>query len=70
MAGVSSSCAPQTKRDTAFCAELADTIGLYVGNPVTQMGYPIGKVTSVQPLDVIGPARPARALIEASCRSG
>lgn len=48
VAGVSSSCVAETKRDAGYCAELADTIGLYVGNPVTQMGYPIGKVTSVQ----------------------
>jgi virulence factor Mce-like protein len=28
---------------------MPDSIGLYVGNPVTQMGYQIGKVTSVTP---------------------
>ena len=43
-----SSCAPQRSHDAAYCALMPDTIGLYVGNPVTQMGYPIGKVTSIQ----------------------
>jgi virulence factor Mce-like protein len=28
---------------------MPDSIGLYVGNPVTQMGYQIGKVTSITP---------------------
>jgi ABC-type transporter Mla subunit MlaD len=28
---------------------MADAIGLYPGNPVTQMGYQIGKVTNVTP---------------------
>lgn len=32
---------------TGYCADLADAIGLYVGNPVTQMGMPVGKVTGV-----------------------
>ncbi|NMO03745.1 MCE family protein [Gordonia sp. TBRC 11910] len=31
-----------------YCADLADAIGLYTGNPVTQMGMPVGKVTGVQ----------------------
>ncbi len=31
----------------AYCAIVPDSIGLYVGNPVTQMGYQIGKVTSI-----------------------
>jgi len=35
--------------ESGFCAYLPDTVGLYVGNPVTQMGYPIGAVTSIQP---------------------
>ncbi|CAJ1579460.1 MlaD family protein [[Mycobacterium] wendilense] len=40
-----------TRSDTAggYCAVLADGIGLYPGNPVTQMGYPIGTVTAVEP---------------------
>lgn len=35
--------------DRHFCAILPDAVGLYVGNPVTQMGYPIGSVTAVAP---------------------
>jgi phospholipid/cholesterol/gamma-HCH transport system substrate-binding protein len=51
---VSASCAPESRHDASYCALLPDTIGLYVGNPVTQMGYPIGKVTSIKagPKDV------------------
>ena len=48
-----SSCASPSRHDAAFCAFMPDTIGLYVGNPVTQMGYPIGTVTSIQ----AGPAQ-------------
>lgn len=32
-----------------YCALLPDSVGLYVNNPVTQMGYPIGTVTSITP---------------------
>ncbi|WP_424081469.1 MlaD family protein [Mycobacterium sp.] len=32
-----------------YCAILPDSIGLYPGNPVTQMGYRIGKVKTVSP---------------------
>ncbi|MGW0039429.1 MlaD family protein [Gordonia sp. NPDC003376] len=32
---------------TGFCADMPDAIGLYVGNPVTQMGYRVGEVTSI-----------------------
>ncbi len=31
-----------------YCADLPDVIGLYVGNPITQMGHQIGEVTSVR----------------------
>jgi phospholipid/cholesterol/gamma-HCH transport system substrate-binding protein len=34
-----------------FCAILSDSVGLYVGNPVTQLGYKIGTVDSVTPGD-------------------
>jgi phospholipid/cholesterol/gamma-HCH transport system substrate-binding protein len=34
-----------------FCAVMTDSVGLYVGNPVTQMGYKIGSVTSIEPRD-------------------
>jgi virulence factor Mce-like protein len=47
--GVSSSCAPEARNDaTSYCAFLPDTVGLYVGNPVSQMGYDIGKVTAIK----------------------
>lgn len=45
-----SSCTPLgTKQATKYCAIMPDSVGLYVNNPVTQMGYAIGKVTSVAP---------------------
>ena len=28
---------------------MPDSVGLYVGNPVTQMGYQIGKVKAITP---------------------
>ena len=34
-----------------FCAVMTDSVGLYAGNPVTQMGYKIGSVTSIEPRD-------------------
>ena len=34
-----------------YCAIMSDSVGLYVGNPVTQMGYPIGEVRRVEPHD-------------------
>ncbi|MBI3214213.1 MAG: MCE family protein [Mycobacterium sp.] len=43
-----SSCASSVQPSGAdFCAIMSDSIGLYVDNPVTQMGYPIGKVTAI-----------------------
>jgi virulence factor Mce-like protein len=45
---VASSCAMMGgEKHVAYCAIFPDTIGLYVGNPVTQMGYQIGEVTSI-----------------------
>lgn len=48
---LSASCASTTTqtRQAAYCAIMPDTVGLYVNNPVTQMGMPIGKVTAVTP---------------------
>ena len=44
----SSSCtSPGASNHADYCAIFPDTIGLYVGNPVTQMGYQIGKITSI-----------------------
>jgi phospholipid/cholesterol/gamma-HCH transport system substrate-binding protein len=34
-----------------FCAIMSDSVGLYVGNPVTQMGYKIGSVDSITASD-------------------
>lgn len=37
------------KPHAQYCAIMPDSIGLYAGNPVTQMGYQIGKVTGITP---------------------
>jgi len=39
----------QRQPHAQYCAIMPDSIGLYAGNPVTQMGYQIGKVTSITP---------------------
>ncbi len=47
---LSASCSPLRQSWHAdYCATMPDSIGLYAGNPVTQMGYQIGKVTSITP---------------------
>jgi phospholipid/cholesterol/gamma-HCH transport system substrate-binding protein len=38
---------PGEKPDVDYCAIMPDGIGLYVGNPVTQMGYKIGEVSAI-----------------------
>ncbi len=38
-----------TNHAAQYCAIMPDSVGLYVGNPVTQMGYAIGKVSSITP---------------------
>jgi phospholipid/cholesterol/gamma-HCH transport system substrate-binding protein len=44
------SCSSSTKSETAlYCATMPDSVGLYVGNPVTHLGYPIGEVASITP---------------------
>lgn len=44
------SCGGKTAgKASRFCAIMPDSIGLYVGNPVTQMGYKIGTVDGVAP---------------------
>jgi phospholipid/cholesterol/gamma-HCH transport system substrate-binding protein len=61
---------------TQYCAKLSDSIGLYVGNDVTQMGYKIGTVDSIIPNDssvevrftVIG-NRPVSSDVKAIIRS-
>src|SRR5690625_1571817 len=49
IAGSAVACAPERQQNGAYCAHLPDTVGLYVGNPVTQLGYPIGAITAIQP---------------------
>ncbi|ORL16016.1 MlaD family protein [Prescottella equi] len=34
-------------KGTTYCAEMPDSVGLYVGNPVTQMGFEVGTVDSI-----------------------
>ncbi|BBX00048.1 hypothetical protein MMOR_09840 [Mycolicibacterium moriokaense] len=47
---VASSCgAVGAGQRIAYCAIMPDSVGLYVGNPVTQMGFQIGEVTSIVP---------------------
>ncbi|WP_163765094.1 MlaD family protein [Mycolicibacterium parafortuitum] len=48
-AAVSSCGAQATASAPSRCALMPDAIGLYVGNPVTQMGYEIGEVTAIVP---------------------
>lgn len=51
VAGATSCGARHQSESTQFCAIMADGVGLYAGNPVTQMGYRIGTVESVTPGD-------------------
>ncbi|MEV5835934.1 MlaD family protein [Nocardia sp. NPDC052112] len=32
-----------------YCAQMPDSVGLYEGNPVTQMGFQVGQVDRIQP---------------------
>ncbi|WP_448406869.1 MlaD family protein [Mycolicibacterium sp. XJ647] len=48
IAAAGSGCTGDSGHDAAYCAYLPDTVGLYVGNPITQMGYPIGTITSIE----------------------
>ena len=42
------SCAPRrVSHHASYCAIMPDSVGLYAGNPVTQMGYRIGTVDTV-----------------------
>jgi virulence factor Mce-like protein len=50
LAVCATSCGRPAEAATArFCATMSDTVGLYIGNPVTQMGYKIGTVKSIAP---------------------
>ncbi|MDX1875984.1 MlaD family protein [Mycolicibacterium sp. 120266] len=43
-----SSCTSPAKSEAAhYCAIMPDSVGLYVDNPVTHLGFPIGKVAAV-----------------------
>lgn len=45
------SCASSNDRTEAvgYCATMPDSVGLYVNNAVTHLGFPIGKVTAITP---------------------
>jgi virulence factor Mce-like protein len=50
VAALCGSCAPLSREQHAdYCAIMPDSVGLYVGNPITQMGMQIGKVTAISP---------------------
>jgi phospholipid/cholesterol/gamma-HCH transport system substrate-binding protein len=46
--GSCASLSGQTKA-VGYCATMPDSVGLYVDNPVTHLGFPIGKVTAITP---------------------
>lgn len=51
VAACAGSCGARSESQSAeFCAIMRDSIGLYAGNPVTQMGYKIGSVDRVTPM--------------------
>src|SRR5262245_53860100 len=41
--------AAQEQRYVDYCATMPDAVGLYIGNPVTQMGYKVGEVRTITP---------------------
>jgi phospholipid/cholesterol/gamma-HCH transport system substrate-binding protein len=44
------SCTSSTKTQAvSYCAMMPDSVGLFVNNPVTHLGYPIGKVAAITP---------------------
>lgn len=43
------SCTFREERSARYCAIMPDSVGLYVNNPVTQMGYQIGRVVAITP---------------------
>jgi virulence factor Mce-like protein len=45
-----SSCTSSSKTQVvSYCAIMPDSVGLYAGNPVTHLGFPIGKVAAITP---------------------
>jgi len=52
VAAAGGSCMPRAGTPHGeYCAIMPDSVGLYPANPVTQMGYPIGKVKVITPSD-------------------
>ncbi|WP_324687596.1 MlaD family protein [Mycobacterium sp. 94-17] len=47
--GVSSCSMSSASSANEYCAILSDGVGLYEGNHVTQMGYPIGEIRNIEP---------------------
>ncbi|MGU3498641.1 MlaD family protein [Mycobacterium sp. C31M] len=47
--GATSCSSASTKAANEYCAFMSDSVGLYAGNHVTQMGYPIGEVRRIEP---------------------
>jgi virulence factor Mce-like protein len=47
--GATSCASSSAKTATEYCAVMSDSVGLYVGNHVTQMGYPIGEIRRIEP---------------------
>lgn len=47
----SASCTTTSTKSQAadYCAMMPDSVGLYVDNPVTHLGYPIGKIAAITP---------------------
>ena len=41
-----------------YCAEMPDSVGLYTGNPVTQMGFEVGTVDSIDTAMRLGANHP------------
>ncbi len=41
--------ATQEQRYVDYCATMPDAVGLYIGNPVTQMGYKVGEIRTITP---------------------
>lgn len=46
-AAAAQSDASRPGKGETYCAQMPDSVGLYVGNPVTQMGFEIGTVDSI-----------------------
>jgi virulence factor Mce-like protein len=71
------SCGSKPQSTSAqYCAIMSDSVGLYVGNDVTQMGYKIGTVDSITPADTsvevrftVGEDRPIPSDVKAIIRS-